>query len=212
MTAGSVGQRIREAREALQMTQLDLAKHLGLSRAGVSQWEGDVTSPSIEKVGQIARFLDKSAEWIAYGVSTKPQIVREPPEGTVAIKEIVFGDKATEQQATGAWTLPISYLKADLHVMSTEGLLIWRAESDSMAPAIEFGDRVIVDTNAKRISPPGMFLIWDGVGPTLARIHLSQVDKQTARVVTSSNGSDGEDVPIENIHIIGRVRGRVHAS
>jgi transcriptional regulator with XRE-family HTH domain len=212
----SVGQRIREAREAAQLTQQDLAKHLARSRACVSQWEGDVTSPTLASLSDLAKLLpnDITPEWLAYGVSNAPIVIERSPPGTVSIKEVIFGNKVDERSDAGAWSIPESYLKGDLHVMSTEGLIVWRAESDALAPLYEYGDRIIVDTNAKRVSPPGVFLIWDGVGPSLAQIAVTQVDGKTsvARVSTSTKPNESYEVPIDQLQIIGRARGRVHAN
>jgi transcriptional regulator with XRE-family HTH domain len=212
-----VGERIRAAREKAELTQQAIATHLGISRAAVAQWETDVTSPSIATVHDLARFLpgEVTAQWLAYGVSDKPIIVEKVPDGTVALREVVFGNKVDEMQDAGAWSVPTSYLKGDLHVMSTEGLIIWRAESVAMSPTYEYGDRVIVDTNAKRVSPPGVFLIWDGVGPSLAQIGVTQTGdaKHTmVRVATSTKPNESYETQADKLHIIGRVRGRVHAS
>jgi len=213
-TGTSVGQRIREARERAQLTQQDLAKHLARSRACVSQWEGDVTSPTIATLEELAGLLPKEVtpEWLAYGVSDAPVIVKEAPEGTVTLKEVTFGDKMTEQTEVGSWSIPESYLKNDLHVLATSGLLVWRAESDVMAPTYEYGDRIIIDTNSKRVSPPGVFLIWDGVGPTLARISVTQTgDAKTTLARVSSTEGESYETSVDKLQIIGRARGRVHA-
>lgn len=217
-TPENVGKRIRAARERAEVTQDYIAKRLGMSRAGIAQWEGGVTSPSIEKVDQVAKLTGTTPQWLAYGIDGAPVIERKPPEGTVEVKEVVFGDKVADMQPTGSWSVPEAYLKGDLHVLSNEGLIIWRAESDTMSPAYEYGDRILIDTNAKRPSPPGMFLIWDGVGPALAQINVVQAagNKQIARVNISASASADEGTsyssPVDKLSIIGRVRGRVHAS
>lgn len=208
----TVGQRIKAAREQASLTQLDIAKHLGLSRAAVAQWEADVTSPSIAKLGEVASLMHSTPQYLAYGIDGAPITVVKPPEGTVSLTEVAFGAKADERLTTGTWNLPETYLKSDLHVLSTDGLIVWRVESDDMAPTYEYGDRIIIDTNAKRVSPPGVFLIWDGVGPSLAHINVVQVDagKQKARITPREGNS--YEAAIEKLSVIGRVKGRIHAS
>jgi transcriptional regulator with XRE-family HTH domain len=195
------------------MTQLDLAKNLGLSRAAIAQWESGVTSPALATVGDVAKLMGVQPAFLAYGVTDEPVVEYRSPEGTVAVPEIRFGDKLSDQQVDGEWSLPVSYLKNDLHVVSTDGIVIFRVESDAMAPAWEYGDRVIVDTNAKRPSPSGTFLIWDGIGPALASLSVGQMTggKQVIRV---STGGETDEVPLDKLgpNIIGRVKGRLHVS
>lgn len=201
----SVGARIREAREKSEMTQQDIAQIMGLSRAAVAQWESDTTSPSIHKVGEIAKLLSTSPQWLAFGVSLEPKVVYQSPAGSVNVPEVMFGDKPTEQNKVRDWQIPADYLKSELHAMSTDGLVIWRVENDSMAPSYEYGDKVIIDTNAKKPSPSGVFLLWDGIGPSLANVSITPGNgKPVARVSGSGNAYE---VPADKLQVIGRVRG-----
>lgn len=71
-----MGDRIREAREALKLTQEDLGSVAGISGTAVSLWEsGDTKSIKPEHLFKIARKLRKSAEWLVTGEGT--QLPRE---------------------------------------------------------------------------------------------------------------------------------------
>lgn len=208
----TVGSRIRGAREAAELTQQQLATNLGLSRAAVAQWEADVTSPSIARIYEAARFFQNvSAEFLAFGVTGDPVVVIRGPEGTTKIREVTFGDAATDQSVAAEWLMPETYVRSDLRIPSPESVIVWRVEGDTLAPSYEHGDRVVVDTNSKRPSPPGVFLIWDGVGPCLANVNVVHAagGKQSAKV---STGADSYEVPIDKLSIIGRARGRLHSS
>ena len=58
----TVGSRIKEARDQKQMTQLDIAKILGISRAAIAQWENETTSPSISTVTEVAKLLETTPQ------------------------------------------------------------------------------------------------------------------------------------------------------
>ena len=47
MQATTIGQRIKQKRKELHLTQADLAKKVqGVSHAAISQWETDITKPN----------------------------------------------------------------------------------------------------------------------------------------------------------------------
>ena len=53
------GARLRQLREEAGVSQKELADHLKLSDATISQWEGGVRSPNFVVVVKIAEFLKK---------------------------------------------------------------------------------------------------------------------------------------------------------
>lgn len=202
----TVGSRIREIREAKAMTQNDVAKMLGLSRAAIAQWEGDTTSPSIHTVAEVAKLLETSPQWLAFGISTAPQIIYREPEGSAAIKEAIWGDSPADMTTGKSWSVPVEYLKTELNCLSTSGLVIWRVESPNMAPVYEYGDRVIIDTAARRPSPSGTFLIWDGIGPSLNEITIVPGKNGPLARISAKSGESYE-VAADKLQVLGRVRG-----
>lgn len=67
-----IGDRIREAREALGYTQGDLAKKSGITASAVSQWEkGDVKNIKPENLLLIAKALDRNIEYLVHGKGPK---------------------------------------------------------------------------------------------------------------------------------------------
>lgn len=53
----TTGERIKAAREAAGMTQAELAKQLGISYVGVSQWERGIRNPKYSTLKKIADIL-----------------------------------------------------------------------------------------------------------------------------------------------------------
>lgn len=202
----TVGSRIREIREAKSMTQNEVAKMLGLSRAAIAQWESDTTSPSIHTVAEVAKIFESSPQWLAFGISTSPQIIYRAPEGSASIKEAIWGDSPADTTEGKSWSVPVEYLKTELNCLSTTGLVIWRVESPNMSPTFEYGDRVIIDTSARRPSPPGIFLIWDGIGPSLNEITVVPGKSGPIARVSSKTGEPYE-VMADKLQVLGRVRG-----
>jgi ribosome-binding protein aMBF1 (putative translation factor) len=88
----SIGDRIREAREAQGITQDTLAKNLtrilqheGVvdrerGRSSIAQWETGRAFPEFITIPAIAKAVNKSPEFIAFGVTDEPVKVMPDPE------------------------------------------------------------------------------------------------------------------------------------
>jgi plasmid maintenance system antidote protein VapI len=60
----TIGDRIRQRREALGKTQQQVADHLHIDRVNVTQWETGVTKPSRDRIPQLADILQVDVDWI----------------------------------------------------------------------------------------------------------------------------------------------------
>ena len=56
--------RIREIRMAKKISQVELAKRLGVTKQSVSNWENDNIQPSIEMLSRIADVLTVSTDYL----------------------------------------------------------------------------------------------------------------------------------------------------
>jgi transcriptional regulator with XRE-family HTH domain len=205
----SVGERIVEARKAKDMTQLDLAKRLGISRAAVGQWEIDATSPSIAKLEEVAMVLGVEPEWLAYNVRNgEPRVIYRNPErdNIVWVPELVFGSDAEDITEGEKWGMPGDYLVRDLRASPTE-TAVCVVNSHAVEPDFEYNDRVFVDRSDKRPSPAGIFLYWDGIGAAFAR--MQAIPGKEPKVRISQKGSDVIEMPLADVNIIGRIKGRI---
>lgn len=72
----SIGERISVLRKEKNISQVQLAKALEVSRQAVSKWENDQTCPDTLKLIQLAEVLDTEVEYLATGV--KP-VYQSPP-------------------------------------------------------------------------------------------------------------------------------------
>lgn len=70
MTTGEI---IYERRKRAGMTQEELAEKLGVSRQAVSKWEQDAAFPETEKIVELCRLFDLSADELLLGETPEPQ-------------------------------------------------------------------------------------------------------------------------------------------
>lgn len=63
-----MGQAIRKARKLRNKTQEETAAALGVSRPSMTQWERDITHPSVPNLKKLCDFLQVDAEALMAGV------------------------------------------------------------------------------------------------------------------------------------------------
>ena len=71
----SIGERIIELRAQQNISQVQLAKMLDVSRQAVSKWENDQTAPDTIKLIPLADVLDTDVEYLATGRILPPLVV-----------------------------------------------------------------------------------------------------------------------------------------
>lgn len=71
--AETMGQRIKRLREAKDLSQSELARRLGITRASVHQWEND-TSPNIRPTNllALAEILGTDVYYLVFGSQREP--------------------------------------------------------------------------------------------------------------------------------------------
>ena len=76
----TLGQRIKEQRKALKLTQVDLARKMqGVSHAAISQWENDTTKPNAENLLDLSIILNCEFSWLLRGSSKRDKALAVTP-------------------------------------------------------------------------------------------------------------------------------------
>ena len=89
----SLGERVIDLRKERGISQVELAKMLGVSRQAVSKWENDQSAPDTVKLIQLADALDTEVAYLATGVMP----VYESPPIVVNMVEKVDQIKVVEK-------------------------------------------------------------------------------------------------------------------
>ncbi|MCZ0934969.1 MAG: peptidase S24 [Gemmatimonadetes bacterium] len=133
------------------------------------------------------------------------------PRGYSAVPEIDVRASA----GPGAWSDDIEqtrdmWLFADPLIRHEfrarpEDLQMITVDGDSMEPLLSGGDRVLIDVSRQVPVPPGIFVIWDGLGLVAKRLeHVP--NSEPARVVLKSLNPeyDSYERPAEEVRVVGR--------
>ncbi len=75
----TLGQRIRQRRKQIGLSQSKLSKAAGVSDSSISLWESDTTAPRGENLHKLAAILQCSPTWILFGDEDKTPESPLPP-------------------------------------------------------------------------------------------------------------------------------------
>jgi transcriptional regulator with XRE-family HTH domain len=81
--AATFGDRVTAAREAVGLSQEELAKKLGVKLKTVHGWEDDVSEPRANKLQMMAGLLNVSMMWLLNGEGDGVEPVDEPLDADV---------------------------------------------------------------------------------------------------------------------------------
>lgn len=143
----TIGARIKRARETRRMSQLDLARQIGVPFQRVSEWERSVVSPSARYLGAIADALSVSLDWLLSG--SGPMERPEKWEARFPISHVpVYGAvpggppyDPGDPDVIDLIGVPAEYSGRDVFGLVVKG--------DSMSPTLADGDRVLVARDVK---------------------------------------------------------------
>jgi transcriptional regulator with XRE-family HTH domain len=103
------------------------------------------------------------------------------------------------------WDFPADYLRSEVrtHIRSSR---IVEVIGDSMSPTLLSGDRVMVNTQDKIPTPPGIFALWDGMGVVVKRIeYVPHSAPPRIRISSDNQYHPPYDRAVDEVSIIGRV-------
>lgn len=107
----------------------------------------------------------------------------------------------------GFWSLPGSLVKEK--IATPESIRILQVTGDSMQPELYPGDRVMVNLADRTPSPPGLFVIWDGMGFVVKRCMFApQSSPQKIRLMSANKLYPDYELTLKESRIQGRVIGK----
>lgn len=89
------GTRIKLARNAAKISQQQLAELVGCSQPSMSEWERDVSNPSVESLAMMANVLSVSFEWLAVG---RGQMQYIPTEASQNVAKYIVSMPPDQQE------------------------------------------------------------------------------------------------------------------
>jgi hypothetical protein len=109
------------------------------------------------------------------------------------------------EEASAAWLFPEAVVRHEFRARA-EDLRLISVHGDSMAPLLAPGDRILVDTAQRVPVPPGLFVIWDGLGVVAKRVeHIPHSEPPRVLIRSVSADYQAYERDAGGVSIIGRV-------
>ncbi|WP_028467627.1 S24 family peptidase [Nisaea denitrificans] len=177
-----------------------LARHLGVDEAVLRPEQGSVSPPSP------ARRIGPSAIMPPFSGSGSVD-----PAGVVAVPEVRIsasaGGGANLEQEPGGndWYFDAGWLRYELRA-SARDLRVISIDGDSMEPVLYSGDKVMIDLSRTAPSPPGIFVLHDGIGLVAKQLeYIPNSDPPRVLIRSESPRYQDYERTIEEVNIVGRV-------
>jgi phage repressor protein C with HTH and peptisase S24 domain len=134
------------------------------------------------------------------------------PEGIVAVPEIdvraAAGAGAIHEgfeETKEVWHFPETVIRHELRA-KPDDLRMITIHGDSMEPLLSSGDRIMLDTSQRVPVPPGIFVIWDGMGLVAKRVeHVPHSDPPKVVIKSVNPEYETYERDAEEVHVVGRV-------
>jgi phage repressor protein C with HTH and peptisase S24 domain len=207
--------RISTARRAKKMSQVTLAKSLGVTQSVVSDWERGELQSWREYEEPLSRLLDRPVGWFRDQVVESDQVRVLENADLPSLVEVVEYDVRlsagpglipTNEETRRVWPLP-RFLIVDMLGLDPDRTAMQEVIGDSMEPTLSSGDYVLIDLSDRRIGLPGVFAVWDGDALVCKRVERIFGEEPRRVLIKSDNPLHREyEVLAETVNIIGRVR------
>ncbi|MXY86381.1 MAG: helix-turn-helix transcriptional regulator [Chloroflexi bacterium] len=108
------------------------------------------------------------------------------------------------EQTSDMWIFADPLIRHEFRA-KPEDLQMITVDGDSMAPVLSSGDRVLIDVSRKVPVPPGIFVIWDGMGLVAKRIeHVPNSDPPRIVLKSLNPEYDSYERLVEEVRVVGR--------
>jgi phage repressor protein C with HTH and peptisase S24 domain len=232
----TVAERLREKREAAGYESAsDFARAHGFTEPTYRAHENGTRNPGAPALKQYAEALGVDWRWLMLGddfVELGDQVVTISPEQrgererkeasrvsstSISVDELdvranggygLVHDAKESEPVVSRWQMPGDLVRGQT-TAPPKSLKIITVYGDSMTPDFLPGERVLVDLDDRRPSPPGVFVLWDGMGLVIKRLELVPgTDPPMVRLIPRNDQYQTYEQPITDMHINGRVIGK----
>lgn len=146
MNIQTLGERIRNRRKELKLTQKQLATALkGVSHVAVSQWESNTTKPNAENILDLSIVLQCEIAWLLRGKGESNVVPASIGMAKVPLISYVQAGQWTSVDELRETCGDFDYILTALEV--SENAFALEIKGDSMMPDFIEGDIVIIEPN-----------------------------------------------------------------
>jgi phage repressor protein C with HTH and peptisase S24 domain len=188
----------------------------GVPAAWIDEREGEDPHPRAPRLAQRGPLIDLQGDAIIPPTDGVKEIDAAAGMGGGQHVQFAYEDEGdgnhhpVDAFKPEPWIFPRSFHDSGLKAPAS-AVIAMATQGDSMAPTIQHGDVVLIDTRHQRISPPGIYALRDIYGEIIVkRLDIFRVDGRVIVKITSDNPHEPtRDEPASEVAIVGRVCGIV---
>lgn len=211
MSAKLFPKRLKAARTAKGFNQTELGVEIGAAQSTVAGWERGANEPDFDTLKRLAKALDSLPEWLAFGVNEAGLTLAIVPEMDVRAASGPGGLLEVANDDSGGVVRKYGFPKEEFRVLfgaRPDGIVILEVVGDSMVPTLLPGEKVIINTADRSATPPGIFVVWDGLGLVLKRVEfVPHSDPPRVRIMSDNGRYEPYERELDDAAIQGRVIG-----
>jgi phage repressor protein C with HTH and peptisase S24 domain len=204
-----IGQRLKAEMIKRGITSIELSKRADVKTSFIYDIiSGKSANPSTVKLARVAYVLGIDLTYLVGGIHTEA-IPSNTTDEYVSIPRIMVDVSqagsaviAVEHEAE-CYHFRKSWIKERLSTTHGDLRMLY-VRDDSMEPTLCHNDIVLIDTNKKKPSPPGVFILFDGYGLIAKRLEYTS-DQKRVRIISDNAQYSTYERSIEDTFIIGRV-------
>lgn len=165
---------------------------------------GKSANPTSSKLTAIAEQLGVSVQYLLSGVYAdandgKGEIAEVP---SLAVEMGMDGKNIITTRSEKFYCFKNSWIKEKLNT-TAQNLRVINIAGDSMTPTLQNGDVVLVNTTQTTPNPPGLFVLFDGLGLHAKRLEL--IGREKVRVMSDNPQYLAYEMDVQEINIIGKI-------
>ncbi len=211
---------IERRMKALNLNATSAAKKAGLGQDAIRDIvRGKSLNPANDTLRRIAKVLGCTVADLTGERAGK--VERRPDGDTIQIAELevyaaagmgVDGDGTIMERdeavaVVGVHSMPTASFR-EAYGISSSRIRIIPVKGNSMEPRLWPGQRVMVDIEDKTPSPPGVFVVWDGLALVLKYVEVvPNSDPLKVRISSANKDFMAYERTLDEAHINGRVVG-----
>lgn len=213
----TMADRLRARCQQLGLTAGQVAETAGVNRSFVYDIQrGTSKNPNTDKLKLVARVLKVQHNWLLHGlgeVEGETPVVPDPADGFapipyVAVRPSMGGGMVVDEEPAHGEPFHFhrGWIAQELR-SEPRALRIMHVEGDSMEPTLMNGDIVLIDTERRMPTPPGVFVLHDGMGLVAKRLeHIPNSDPPLIRIISDNPAYSAYERTSDEVNIVGRIR------
>lgn len=206
--------RLRARMDKLEIKPATVADMAGVGRSFVYDiLRGKSANPTSEKLSRVAQVLKTDVAWLLHGGDTEAERIEMAAQGAdyigvpfVKVEASMGGGAVVDDhEEVQPWYFNRDWLRVFLRV-TPNTIKLLRVTGDSMEPTLRSQDVVMIDTAQILPSPPGVFVLYDGLGLVAKRVeHIQNTDPPVVRIISDNELYTAYERTAEEIRIAGRI-------